>query len=218
MPNGRYNPILLSYESKPEGNGPFPAVVLFMHAHGLDDSSKKVCDDLAKEGYVAMGADGYLNGTYSFQTRSDDAIFGAADLLLHTLKNRPDVDANRIGAIGFCMGGRQVYLANANWDVFKAVVSYYGFPHRGSEPSNTPQNRIDDFHAPVLSIFGSMDQGIPLDAVEAYRKTSEPKGHKTLVYDGAGHGFLNHNSRNFHEEAAKDAWHQTIEFFNQYLK
>lgn len=219
MPNGKYNTIVHSYESKPEGSGPFPAIVLFMHAHGLDDFSKKVCDDLADAGYLAVAADGYLNGTYSFQTRNDDAILGAADLLIHTLKNRDDVVSDRIGAIGFCMGGRHAYLANAKWDIFKAVVSYYGFPHRGSSPEDTPINLVDSFNGPVLSIFGSEDRGIPMDAVEAYQKASEgpDKPHKSIVYDGAGHGFLNFNSRNFHEEAAKDAWERTLEFFREHL-
>lgn len=218
MVNGKYNLLLQSYESRPEGDGPFPVVILLMHAHGLDDSSKKVCDDLAAAGYIAVGADGYLNGTYTFQTRSDDAIFGALDLLTHTLRVREDVDDSRMGLIGFCMGGRHAYLANANRDDFKAIVSYYGFPHRGGEESTIPQNRISDFTAPVLSIFGSEDLGIPMEAVETYKNASEPHGHTNVVYEGAGHGFLNMNSRNHHEEASKDAWEKTVDFFNKHLK
>jgi carboxymethylenebutenolidase len=217
---GKYNIIVNSYESYPDGNGPFPAIVLFMHAYGLDDFSKKVCDDLAKAGYIAVAADGYLNGIYTFQTRSDDAIFGAADLLIHTLKKREDVDSDRIGVIGFCMGGRHAYLFNANRDDLKAIVAYYGFPQRGDNEENTPQKRIQDFIAPVLSIFGSEDQGIPMEAVNEYIKETEGGSslHKSVVYDGAAHGFLSSTSRNYHEEAAKDAWRKTVEFFDKYLK
>jgi len=220
MSSGKYNIIVNSYESRPSGAGPFPAVILFMHAHGLDDSSKKVCDDLAAAGYIAVGADGYLNGTYSFQTRSDEAIFKAADLLLHTLKSREDVISDKIGLIGFCMGGRHAYLYNANRDDMSAVVSYYGFPHRGDSENTTPQNRIQDFTAPVLSIFAAEDRGIPMDAVKAYQTASEGEEspHQSIVYDGVGHGFLNINSRNSNENASKDAWEKTIEFFDKYLK
>ena len=220
MTNGKFNIIVNSYESSPKGTGPFPAIVLFMHAHGLDDSSKKVCDDLAEAGYIAVGADGYLNGTYSFQTRSDEAVFKSADLLMHTLKNREDVIPDKIGVIGFCMGGRHAYLYNIFRDDLSAVVSYYGFPHRGDTEDTTPQNRTSEFTAPVLSIFGSEDRGIPMEAVKAYQELTETEGspHRSIVYEGAGHGFLNINSRNFSEEASKDAWQKTIEFFDQYLK
>lgn len=212
--------ILPLYESIPEGDGPFPTIIHFMHAHGIDDSTKKICNDLAAEGYYTVAMDSYLNGKYSFKSRNDKLMFDTYDVTYHWLKQNPIADLNRVGLIGFCMGGRHSYLANAIYDHHKAVVSYYGFPHRGGDDESTPQNRIDDFTAPVLSIFGSEDQGIPLDAVENYREktTYSDLDHKSIVYEGSGHGFLNHNSRNFDPEASKKAWSETIEFFNLHLQ
>jgi len=117
------------------------------------------------------------------------------------------------------MGGRHAFLADANYDNLKAVVSYYGFPHRGSDEASTPQNLIGTFTAPVLSIFGSEDRGIPMEAVNKYRKVSEESSdqHRTIVYDGAGHGFLNHNSRNHDVEASEQAWKETLEFYAKHL-
>jgi carboxymethylenebutenolidase len=217
---GNYTPILNAYESKPEGNGPFPTIILFMHAYGIDDPMKKVCDDLAAEGFYALGGDSYLNGTFNFQNRSEDAINQSFQVLSHWVVNNNLVDQTKIGAIGFCMGGRHAYLANANTDLFKAVVAYYGFPHRGQEEHTIPQNRISDFTAPVLSIFGSEDKGIPKEAVAAYRQASEGESssHRSVVYEGAGHGFLNPYSPNHHAEASEDAWKQTLDHFKKYLK
>ncbi|MDH5645726.1 MAG: dienelactone hydrolase family protein [Candidatus Heimdallarchaeota archaeon] len=216
---GKFQQLLNIYENKPKGNGPFPTIVLFMHAYGFDDPMKKVVDDLADNGYYALGVDSYLNGTFSFQNREEDSIFKSFDLLVMWLKNNEFVDMNKLGCIGFCMGGRHVYLANVFTDIFKACVSYYGFPHRGATEDVTPQNRIGDFTAPVFSIFGSEDKGIPMENVKEYQEASEKDlPHSSIVYEGAGHGFLNPYSPNHHKEAAEDAWKKTVEHFNKYLK
>lgn len=215
---GKHTQILDVYESKPEGDGPFPTVVLFMHVFGVDDPMKKVCDDLAEAGFYALGYDGYLNGSYGGQNRSEDAIFHSFHTLLHWMERNPLVDMTKLGAIGFCMGGRHAYLANAYTDVFKAVVAYYGFPHRGDNENNTPQNRIADFTGAVLSIFGELDKGIPQDAVQAYQAASETSGkHSSIVYNGVGHGFLNPYSANHNKEVSEQAWGKTIEHFKKYL-
>ena len=59
-----------------------------------------------------------------------------------------------------------------------------------------------------------------MDAVKAYQDASEKEGsiHSSMVYDGAGHGFLNHTSNNHHPEATADAWPKTIAFFDKHLK
>ena len=211
--------ILPLYEAIPSGTGPFPTIVHFMHAPGIDDSTKKVCNDLAKEGYYVVAMDSYLNGKYNFQNRSDKLIFDTYDVTLLWLENNPIADMNRLGVIGFCMGGRHGYLANANYDNLKAVVSYYGFPHRGADDKSTPQNLINNFTAPVLSIFGSEDRGIPMDAVDDYKSASSiaNSAHISIIYEGAGHGFLNHTSRNHHPEATEKAWNETLRFYKQYL-
>ncbi|OLS28398.1 MAG: hypothetical protein HeimC2_07440 [Candidatus Heimdallarchaeota archaeon LC_2] len=219
LAKGKLSQILNVYEIQPEGNGPFPTIINFMHAGAIDDPMKRVCDDLAAEGYYAVCADAYLNGSYNFQSKSDSLILRAFNLLLDWLKVNPLVDHDKLGLIGFCMGGRFVYLANAKMDIMKAAVAYYGFPHRGSNEADTPQNLIEQFTAPTLSLFGSKDGGIPEVAVNAYKEASEKDGlpHKTYYYEGAEHGFLDPNSPRYHEEAAKQAWEKTLEHFKKYL-
>lgn len=58
-----------------------------------------------------------------------------------------------------------------------------------------------------MSIFGSEDMGIPSEVLEAYQKASEGENsmHSSYIYEGAGHGFLNHTSRNYHPETTLDA-------------
>lgn len=215
---GNYKQILNYYESKPKGKGPFRTVILLVHAPGIDDSSKKICDDLALAGFYAVAPDPYLNGVYDFKSKSDDIIFDGLKLMLAVLRKNSIVDMSRLGIIGFCMGGRHTYLANVYHDIFKAAVPYYGFPQVGGTSDSIPQNRVEEFNAPVLSIFGTEDTGIPMEFVQKYKEVSEINGkHKSIIYEGAAHGFLNHNSRNHHPQAAEDAWNKTIEFFNELL-
>jgi len=190
-----------------------------MHAHGVDDSMEKVCKDLAEAGYYAVAMDSYLNQKYWFRTRTDDLIFSTYDVTLQWLEANEFADMNRLGSLGFCMGGRHSYLANAYYDNLKAAVSFYGFPHRGDDEDTTPQNLIEDFSAPSLSIFGGQDRGIPAEAVDNYRKASEKMDleHRTIVYEDAGHGFLNHNSANHNKEAAEAAWSETLAFYEKYI-
>ncbi len=219
LAKGKFSQILNVYENKPEGNGPFPTVINFMHAGAIDDPMKRVCDDLAAEGFYAVCADAYLNGAYDFQSKTDTVILRAFNILLDWLKVNPFVDQSKLGLIGFCMGGRYVYLSNAKLDIFKSAVSYYGFPHRGSDETDTPQHLISQFTAPTLSLFGSKDGGISEEAVNAYKEASEKDGqpHKTYYYEGAEHGFLDPNSPRHHEEAAKAAWESTLEHFKKYM-
>ncbi len=214
----REDPPLPTYVSKPEGAGPFPTIFLFMHAHGVDSSQQKVCDDLAAAGYAAIAGDAYQEGKFNFQTQTDELIFDTFDFVYNWGKSQKFVDTSRMGLIGFCMGGRHSYLANVKYPDFKAVVSYYGFPHRGKTPESTPMNLIEKFHAPVLSIFGELDQGIPVEVVEEYRSKSEKHGHQTILYEGVGHGFLNPDSRNHLPDVSAKAWKETLKHFNTHIK
>ena len=67
---GNYKQIQNYYDSKPEGEGPFRTVILMVHAPGIDDSSKKICDDLAMAGFYAVAPDPYLNGCLLYTSPS----------------------------------------------------------------------------------------------------------------------------------------------------
>ena len=99
--------------SQPEGEGPFPTIILFMHRPGLDKPQQIVCDDLAKAGYFVAGTDAYREGELDQNSYTDDTIFEDFQYVLEHLKNLDIVDVEKIGTIGFCMGGRHGYLAAA---------------------------------------------------------------------------------------------------------
>ncbi|MHA2250701.1 MAG: dienelactone hydrolase family protein [Candidatus Kariarchaeaceae archaeon] len=215
----RSNPPLPVYLSVPEGEGVFPAVILFMHRPGLDKPQQQVCDDLAKAGYVTLGADAYRDGHLNQDTYTDQSIFEDFEVTLGYTKNLENVDSSRIGVIGFCMGGRHAYLAGVRYRGLKAVVSYYGFPTRGNDTTDTPIDLVMDMKIPVLGIFGETDPMIPMDDVNAFKEQllSVSDKHCIKVFDGVGHGFLNPGSPRHEPEAAAAAWLVTLEHYRKFL-
>jgi carboxymethylenebutenolidase len=215
----RGDPPLPVYLSVPEGDGPFPVVILFMHRPGLDKPQQIVCDDLVKAGYIAAGADAYREGQLNQDTYTDQTIFEDFDATLAFVKQLKFVDPARIGIIGFCMGGRHAYLAAARYNELKAIVSYYGFPQRGSDVTDTPMDLISEMSMPVLGIFGETDPMISMEIVKTFKEIllNASDNHCVEVFSDVGHGFLNPSSPRHEPEAAASAWIKTLEHYRKYL-
>ncbi len=215
----RDEPNLPVYFSQPEGDGPFPTIILFMHRPGLDKPQQIVCDDLAKAGYFVAGTDAYRGGTLDQDSYTDETIFEDFEFVLEHLKNLDIVNSEKFGTIGFCMGGRHGYLAAARYAEIKATVSFYGFPTRGNDSSDTPLELVSEFHGPVLGIFGETDPMISMEDVNSFKDVllSVSDNHNVTVFEGVGHGFLNPSSPRHEENAAATAWLITLEHFRKYV-
>ena len=108
------HPETVGYLAVPEGEGPFPALVIVHEWNGLVDRVREVADDLAAEGYVTLAADLYSGRTGSSpeenmalvqETRSDmAAVVANLNAATAYLRSRPDV-TGRVGAMGWCFGG-----------------------------------------------------------------------------------------------------------------
>lgn len=215
----REDPPLPIYISIPDGEGPFPTVLLFMHRPGMDKPQQIICDDLAKAGYLAIGADSYRDGQLNQETYSDGSIFEDFAITLTYAKTLENVIAERIGIIGFCMGGRHAYLSAARYSELKAVVSYYGFPTRGDDPTNTPIDLVSDMSMPILGIFGGQDPLIPMENVNSFKEVllNASEENCVEVFEGVQHGFLSPSSPRHVPDAAAQAWMKTLEFYRKYL-
>ncbi len=220
----RTKPPLSAYIGIPKGEGPFPAVLIFMHRPGVDEGMQIVVKDLVKAGYVGICWDSYRGGILK-ESYTDDTVFEDFEATLDYIKKKiPSVDSGRIGVMGFCMGGRHAYLAATRYsEHLKVVVSYYGFPMRGKSDDDTPFHQIGEMNIPVLGIFGKLDHLFPFSDVEQFSKNllnHKPKfgEHSIKVYDDVGHGFLNPNSPKYGDgKSAKRAWEETIAFYKKNL-
>jgi carboxymethylenebutenolidase len=207
----------------PEGKGPFPALVVIQEWWGLNDWVKEQARLLAKEGYVALAVDLYRGKVATTQEDAHQLMMGAPsdrimkDLVagLVFLRARPDVKKDRVGSIGWCMGGRYSLALAVDDPGLAAVVAYYGAPP-------TDPTAIAKIKAPVLGNYGAEDKGPSPDQVRAFEAAMKKAGKSidVKIYEGAGHAFANVNNPwgGYREEAAKDASARTVAFLATHLK
>ncbi len=136
------------------------------------------------------------------------------------LRGHRGVVRERIGIVGYCMGGRVAYLMAAVNPHLQAAVSYYGgkiMVPWGDGPA--PFERTPAMHCPLLGLFGE-DEGNPSPAdmrqLDA-ELTRLGKVHKFHSYPGAGHAFMNRRGERYRADADQDSWPKTLEFFARHL-
>jgi carboxymethylenebutenolidase len=207
----------------PEGKGPFPAVVVIQEWWGLNDWVKSQARALAKEGYVALAPDLYRGKVATKQEDAHQLMMGtppdraARDLqeAFATLQARADVRKDRIGAVGWCMGGGYALRLATAQPTLAAVVAYYGTPP-------TDPAAIAAIRAPVLGNYGAEDKGPSPELVRAFEAALRKAGKSVdvKIYEGAGHAFANVDNPwgGYRKEAAQDAWTRTTVFFARHLK
>jgi carboxymethylenebutenolidase len=207
----------------PEGTGPFPAMIVIHEWWGLDDWVKNQARALAKEGYVALAPDLYRGKVTANADEAHQLMMGLPpdramrDLqaAFAHLQGRPDVKKDRIGAIGWCMGGRYTLALATEQPGLAAAVPYYGAPP-------TDEAAIARIKAPVLGNFGGDDKGPSPEQVRAFEAAMKKAGKSVdvKIYEGAPHAFANPNNpwKGYREAAARDAWSRTVAFLARQLK
>jgi carboxymethylenebutenolidase len=211
------------YLARPQGKGPFPGVIVIQEWWGLNDWVKRQADALAGQGYVALAPDLYRGKVTDKPEEAHQLMSGLSqDRALQDLKaayahlaSQKDVKGDRIGAVGWCMGGRYALLLAAEEPRLRAAVPYYGAPP-------TDAAAIARIKAPVLGNFGGDDKGPSPDQVKEFEAAMKKAGKSVdvKIYEGAPHAFANENNPwgGYRKEAAADAWQRTLSFLNAQLK
>jgi carboxymethylenebutenolidase len=214
-----------TYVSAGEGGAPRPGIVVVMHAGGVDEFTRGMADRLAEAGYVAAAPDLYHwkgpDEDRSPGTVDDGEMTKDVEATVAYLQSRPDVAGDRLGVIGFCMGGRTAYLMAAAVPAFSASVAYYGggIAQPRGDVEDSPYERTPDMSCPLLFHFGAEDTNPSLDdqGVLAAELTKHRKAHEFHSYDGAGHAFMDVTGERHHEEADRESWDRTLVFLKQHL-
>lgn len=226
---------LPGYYVTPAGAGKFPAVIVLMEAFGLNQWCRSICDRLARSGFAAIAPDFYRGSTYAYtdiagaiaklKSLNDAAIMSDVGKSIDFLAGKSEINPSGIGVIGFCMGGRYAFLANATYPTkIKAAISYYG---GGIDPA--PDNplgqkslldRVSAMQSPIMLMYGSEDQLIAADehGRVAAALSNAKKRYILNLFPKAGHGFMSDRRENYAPEAAAEAWMMTTGFFSQNLK
>ncbi len=219
------------YAALPDSSGPHPAVVIAFHVGGLDDFDRKMADQLAEAGFVAVVPD--LFHRFSKEVMDgprldrlghlkDADIIADMNAAVDFLTANSAINGDRIGVTGFCMGGRIAWLMAASNQIFKCTVPFYGGNIMGNwGPGDTPFSMSNNINCPMLFHFGAEDGNPSVadrDTFDAELKRLG-KDFEFHTYDGAGHAFMDHtNPDRYHEASAAAAWPRTIDFFNNHLK
>ena len=206
----------------PDTPGRHPAIVVIHEWWGLNDWVKEQTEKLAADGYVALAVDLYRGKTATDPGQAHELMRGlpqdraVRDMMsaYDYLAARKDVNPDRIGSIGWCMGGGlSLQLAIHEPHLAACVVNYGSMPTDASD--------IQRLNAPVLGNFGAEDRGITPADVQTFQKAMQNAGKRVdvKIYDGAGHGFENPNNKDaYRPEATADAWARITAFLNKTLK
>ena len=210
------------YIATPNGNGPWPAVIVIQEWWGLDAQTKSIADRFAQEGYLAFAPDLY-HGELAQLGDGDTAMklvqkYGPnayLDLqsMFDALTSHPDCNG-KIGSVGFCFGGRMSLTLGISRPL-NAICTFYG----GGMQTIFGQLRTN-LKAPVLGLFGDADVSIPAGTVEEFDKLLDEVGmdHEVIMYPNSGHAFFRDSDPQVYiPEASKDAWERVKKFFHKHL-
>jgi len=227
-----------AYLALPEGGGPAPAVLVWMEIFGVNDHIRDVTRRVAAEGYVALAPDffhrtgpglslgydeaGFAEGfKHLGQLQADQMIADARDAIAW-LRERDDVIGDRIGAMGFCIGGHMTYLTACETDVVAAAAYYGGGIAAAQGPGGGAGTltRTPGIKGRLVCFFGGQDAMIPADQVEAIEAALDEHGvdHAVHVYPDADHGFHCDQRSTYHAASAQDAWEKTKALFASRLR
>lgn len=206
----------------PPGKGPFPALVVIHEWWGLNDWVKEQASKFADQGYVALAVDLYRGKVATTPDMAHELMRGLPEdrakrdlrAAFEFLLSQPNVKKNRIGAIGWCMGGGYSLDVALQEPSLAADVIHYG--HLA-----TDADALKKINAPILGIFGGKDRGITPEDVGRFEAALKQLGKQVeiKIYPDAGHAFENPNNKDgYRADDAADAWKLTLDFLGKTLK
>ncbi len=212
-----------AFLAEPEGKGPYPAIVVIQEWWGLTDWIKDNAKRLAARGYVTLAPDLYRGKVAEDMKTASELRKGMPnDRALRDLKGAVDtlaakdtVNKERLGSIGWCMGGGYSLQLALHDQRITACAMCYG-------AVVTDADMLKPLDAMILGIFGEEDKGIPPAAVEKFEAALKNAGKKVEAIKEfkAGHGFMRPGSKNpaYREAEAKQAWQDIDRFFAKTLQ
>lgn len=215
-------PAVRAYVAAPEGAGSYPAVIMIHEWWGLQEEINGKAEALAEEGYVVVAPDTYRGAVTNWIPRAayqslrtpTERVNADLDTVYQWLAEQPNVDPARIAVMGFCYGGGKALRYGLHNSGVAAVGVFYGDPI--TEPAQLQQLG----HTPVLGIFGTADQQIPVSEVEAFERALTDAGvpNQISLYEGQPHAFVGSVEEIRAGGAEGRAWSEFVTFMNEWLQ
>lgn len=207
------------YLARPDDDKKYPGVVMIHEWWGLNDNIRQMARELASQGYTVLAVDLYNGEVATTQERAQQLTSSINQeeatqnirAAIEYLREKEGVE--RVASLGWCFGGGQSMIVALSGEKLDATVIYYG-------NLVTDKAELRKISWPVLGIFGSKDNSIPVDTVRQFKNNLNIIGVKNeiYVYNGAGHAFANPSGMNYAAEESKDAWEKTLAFLDKHLK
>lgn len=228
---------LKSYVCLPKdasAENPVAGILVAPEWWGVQAFPQQVAERLAEAGFAAVTMDLYGEGKITSDASqanewmnqmlaNQDDLMARCRLIMQDFTDLEAVDANRLGAIGFCFGGKVALDMAREGFALKAVATFHGNP----TPKQPAQS--DTFKAKVLVAHGEADSMVSMDAIEGLKQELDNANvdYTIDVYEGAKHGFTNpyadeRAAKNgidlgYDADAAQASWEEMISFMQENL-
>ncbi len=209
-----------AYLALPEGAGPFPGVVVVHEIYGLNDNMRDVSRRFAEAGYAALAVDLFAGRnramcmarimSHMLSGSTNNSSIDELKAGLDWLGERPEVDASRVGAIGFCMGGSFAIAWACSDPRLQVIAPFYA---RNPRPLEATKRLC-----PVVGSYPDKDfttePGRQLDA----KLTAASIPHDIKIYPNTKHSFFNDQGSTHDPAASADAWARIMTYFGERLR
>jgi carboxymethylenebutenolidase len=219
IPRANAKGVMDSFLAKPDGAGPFPGMIVIHEIFGLNDNIRQISQDFAQQGYAALAVDLFSSRNRALCMMQifhgmlfrplNNSMLDDLNSAFDFLKKEQGVDANRIGAVGFCMGGAYALQMAITARGIKAASVFYG-----ANPK--PLDAV----AQACPIMGSYpDKDFTTKAAHELEASLVNYNipHDIKIYENTQHSFYSQQRTPFEVEASKDAWQRMLKFFGEHL-
>jgi carboxymethylenebutenolidase len=220
-----------AYRAMPAKGGNFPVILVIQEIFGVHEYIQDICRRLAKQGYYAI-APAMFSREADVSNMSLDAILKEVVPVVPDAQVMADIDStvafakasgkantSRLGIVGYCWGGRTVWLYANHNPAVKAGVAYYGLL-AGLKGPNKPVDPVDvaaNIKVPVLGLYAGEDSFVPDEVVDKMRNElgKGNSGSEIVVFPAVNHGFHADYRPTYDRRAATYAWKLTLDWFKE---
>jgi carboxymethylenebutenolidase len=225
--------VMRVYVARPQDSAPHTGLLVFQEAFGVNGHIRDVTERFGCEGYIAVAPELFhrtapgFEGAYNNFESAMPHIMALTDQNLEAdvraayqwLRADPASQGQQIACVGFCMGGRVTFLANAVLPV-SAAISFYGGGIAPNPRGPGLLSRAGDLHAPQMLLWGGLDKHIGPEqtrmVTESLRGAGKPFVH--VEFSDADHGFFCDARSSYNPNAARQAWALALTFLNVYAR
>jgi carboxymethylenebutenolidase len=224
----------------PDGDGPWPAVIFYMDAFGIRPAMLQMAAHLAGAGYVVLLPDmfyrfgaygplvpkavlaGDFRATIGPMMATTDNAKAAEDTeaFLAYLDTRGDVAGQKVGTVGFCMGGGMALTAAGSYpDRIAAAASFHG-GNLATDAPTSPHLLAASIKAELYVAGADKDQSYPPEMAERLEQALTDAGvkHVCEIYEGKLHGWMKPDMPVYDAAAAERGWHALFALFGRNLR